>query len=118
MKAFIFSSILFLVLIAVIITNAIYVHSVCEDLSMILSSISEYDSDAADELCGLWQSHRALLSLSVHESLLERMDDLTEDLKSAVTNRDGAEFEKNRTLIYELITELMRNEEVSFQGVI
>jgi hypothetical protein len=46
------------------------------------------------------------------------MDDLTENLKSAVTAGDGAEFNKNRALIYELISELIRNEELSFQGII
>ena len=118
MKAFILSLILFFTLIILIISNAIYVHYFCEELSSILSALDEKDPLAAEEICEVWHSHRPILSLSVHEALLERMDDLTENLKSAVTVGDGAEFNKNRALIYELISELIRNEELSFQGII
>lgn len=118
MKAFILSLILFLTLISLIIGNAVYVHSACDELSKMLSELDENDTLGAEKICESWHSHRQILSLSVHETLLERMDDLTENLKSAVTAGDGAEFNKNRALIYELISELIRNEELSFQGII
>lgn len=118
MKSFLFSLILFIILISIVIANSIYVHKVCESISEQLSVLSIDNPQSAEDLCTLWRSHRDLLSLSVHESKLERMDDLTENIKSAVAQGDGAEFKKALVLICELLDELAENEEISLQGIV
>lgn len=118
MKAFIFSAILFLILIIIISANSLYIRSVCQELSESLSFCSAEDEASATEFLETWKRRRFFLSFSVHEDQLERMDDLSEGLKSAVASNDGAEFKKHVSLIKELIDELQSNEELSLQGIL
>lgn len=118
MKAFIFSAILFLILIIIISANSLYIRSVCQELLKSLNSCSAEDEASATEFLETWKRRRFFLSFSVHEDQLERMDDLSEGLKSAVISNDGAEFKKHVSLIKELIDELQSNEELSLQGIL
>ena len=43
---------------------------------------------------------------------------LTENIKSAATAGDSAEFQKNIVLLIDLLEELKKIEEISFQGII
>ena len=118
MKSFIFSTALFFALIILVIANSIYIHKICAKISDAIKELSPDDIDRVEEICALWKKHRYFFAFSVHESQLERLDDLTQDLKSAATRGDGAEFNKNIALINDLIDELVKNEEISFQGII
>ena len=118
MKSLIFSAILFFSLIALVIANSIYIHSVCTDALKLLDSLSPTDHDGVSELCAFWHKHSLIFGISIHNSQIELMNELTEALKSAVAKRDGAEFQEYSSLLRELLEELCKNEEISFQSII
>lgn len=118
MKSLIFSIAIFSILILLVIANSIYIHTVCNEMLSISDSISVNDIDATHELCSLWQKNRIFFSISIHDSHIERITELTENIKSAATVGDDAEFEKNIILLSELLDTLKKNEEISLQGII
>lgn len=118
MKSLIFSAILFFSLIALVVGNSLYIHSVCNDALSILNTLSPDDEEGVSELCAFWHKHSLIFGISIHNSQIERMNELTEALKSAVAKRDGAEFQEYRSLLTELLEELQKNEEISFQSII
>ena len=81
-------------------------------------SLSHSDIDSAKDLCNFWKKHEPIFSISIHDSHIERITELTENIKSAVTLGNGADFEKNIILLIELLEELKDNEKISFQGII
>lgn len=118
MKSFIFSTLLFALILLVIVTNSLYVHRVCDELAELAHAATPTSLTTADALCEAWQRHRTYFSLSIHEEQIERMDDITQGLKSATANHDRAEFEKNLFLLEELLEEFLNNEVFSLQGII
>lgn len=118
MKSLIFSIILFITLIALVIINSVYIHSICKKALNILNSVTPNDEAGVDQLCDLWHKHSLIFSISVHNSQIERMNELVEGLKSAVAKGDGAEFYEYRSLLSELLEELYKSEEISFQSII
>lgn len=118
MKSVIFSTILFSLLIALLIANSIYIHKVCDEMLDIISSLTPTDVEGAERLCSIWQKHSALFSISVHDTHIERVNELTEALKSAVAKNDGAEFKEYVSLLSQILKELKEIEEISFEGII
>lgn len=117
MKTFIFSLILFFIIILVIIFNSLYVQGFCKNINEIADSKYESDSEKAELLCNEWLSHRSVLTFSVHEEDVEQMDELMQGLKSAVTYGDRAETKKYLFLIKELIETFQKDEKISLQGI-
>ena len=95
MKSFIISIIFFSLLILLIIANSIYIHKTTDKMLELSNSLSPDDVEGANELCSLWQRHRLIFSISIHDSQIERITELTENIKSAATLGNGTEFEKN-----------------------
>ena len=118
MKSFIISIIIFFILLFLVIANAFYVHKICNEILELTFLISENDIDNANKLCNIWKKHEATFSISIHDSKIERLTELVENIKSAVTIGNGADLEKNVTLLRELLEELKKNEAISFQGII
>ena len=118
MKAFICSMIIFSILLILIITNSIYIHKISDKLINQASSLSITDTDEIQGLCSLWQKHKLIFSISIHDAQIEKVTELTENIKSAATAGDSAEFQKNISLLTELHEELKKIEEISFQGII
>lgn len=85
---------------------------------MIANSLSLSDAKGTEELYSIWQKNRLFFTVSIHDSEIEKITELTENIKSAATIGDGTEFKKNIVLLSELLDELKRNEEISLQGII
>ena len=118
MKSFIISIIIFLILLTLITVNIFYVHNVCDKMIELTFSISESNTDNANQLYMLWKKNEATFSISIHDAHIEKISELIENIKSAVTVGNGAELEKNITLLREILNELKKNEEISFQSII
>lgn len=118
MKSFIFSIIIFFLLVILIIFNSIYIHKTADKMLMIANSLSLSDAKGTEELYSIWQKNRLFFTVSIHDSEIEKITELTENIKSAATIGDGTEFKKNIVLLSELLDELKRNEEISLQGII
>lgn len=118
MRTFVFSVILFSLILLAITLNSIYIHCACDEMKEIISSRDVDEKVRAERLCDAWSAHKRFFSLSVHESQIERMDDVTQGLKSATANCDRADFEKHLFLLKELLEEFPSNERVSLQGIV
>ena len=118
MKTFIFSMVLFFIILLVITANAIYVHRVCDEMSAIASTPGLSPEEKATLLCKKWKDSKAIFSFSVHEESIDRMDDLTQGLKSAIAESNRAEIDKQLFLLQELLEKFSQNEEISLQGII
>ena len=118
MKSFIFSTIIFFILLLLVFTNSLYIHIISNKMINIANIISISDTDKIEDLSSIWQKHRLLFGISIHDSHIERITELIENIKSAATIGDDAEFHKSLNLLSELLDELKKNEEISFQGII
>ena len=118
MKAFIFSIILFSLILTTIIGNSLYLHKICKEMCALTSVSDFYSEDKVLELCTTWEKHKTFFSFSVHEENIDRMDDLTQNLKSAIAQNNRAEIDKQAFLIRELLSEILKTEEISLQGII
>ena len=118
MKAFICSIIIFSVLLFLIIANSIYIHRTADKLIEQASSLSIDGTDEIQKLCSLWQSHKLIFSISMHDAQVEKVTELTENIKSAASADDSAEFQKNVTLLIELLEDIKKMEEVSLHGIV
>lgn len=118
MKTFIISMIIFSILIALVITNSIYIHKITDRMLALSLAISPNDFDGANNLSLFWQKHRLFFSISVHDSQIESITEIIENIKSAAALGNDAEFNKNIILLSELLEELQKIEEISFQGII
>ena len=118
MKSFILSIIIFAVLIILVILNSIYVHASCDEMIAISSAITPNDIAKAQTLCDVWKKHQPFFSISMHDSHVDKITELTENIKSAVTLGNGAEIKKNIILLNEILEEVKKIEEISFQGII
>ena len=118
MKSLIASIIIFSILLILVITNSIYIHISCDELLSISSSLTVGDEQGARRLYDVWKRHQPLYGISMHDSHVDKITELVENIKSAVTLGNGAEFDKNIILLNELLNELKKIEEISLQGII
>ena len=118
MKSLISAIIIFATLIILIISNSVYVHISCDRMISMTSTLTVEDQSGAIELCELWQKHKPIYSISIHDSHIDKITEATESIKSAVARGNGAEFDKSVTLLTELLDELKNNERLSLQGIL
>ena len=118
MKAFIISIIILTVLILSIILNIFYIHNICDQMLKRALELSPQDISGAESLYEFWKENEPIFSISIHDSHIERINELTVDIKSAAAIGNGTDFEKNIILLTELLEELKSNEKISFQGII
>ena len=118
MKAFIFSIILFSLILLLIAANSLYVHRICKEINQIAASSSLSPEEKVANICQIWSENKTFISFSVHEENIDRMDDLTQGLKSAIAVGNRAEIDKQLFLIQELLDKFSKAEEISLQGII
>ena len=118
MKSFIISVIIFAVLLFLIIANSIYVHKICDKMINLSITLNENSPTEAQKLCELWERHRPIFGISIHDSHIERATELIENINSAVTLGNGAELNKNIILLKQLLEEIKQNEEISLSSII
>lgn len=117
MKAFIFSVILFLIILSIVIINSLYIHDFCKEIRDVSDAAHIDIKERASLLCDKWNSCRSILTFSIHEEDIEKMDEFTQGLKSAAESDDRAEIEKYLFLIKRLTASFQKNEEPSLQGI-
>ena len=119
MRAFVIALLLFSVLISAIVTNAIYINSVCNDISELAQELSHEPNrePLLSELKELWSKHLPIFNLSIRASELERMNDLVGSLEASCQAQNEEEFQKYCNLISELATEISHYEKLSLRSV-
>ena len=119
MRSSIIALLLFLIIMITVIGNAIYVSTLCQDISDVAQKLpdSEQKEICVTELKNLWNKHRLWLDLSIKLNEIERMSDLIESLDAAYKADNQAEISKYCILISELAQEFAEHEKLSFRSI-
>lgn len=119
MKSFIAALILLLLLVSAVTVNSIYVINICEKVSDYADQLSEsgYDEDKVSQLLALWKKHERLLSLSVEEDELKRMNDILSSLPTFKEKASSDEFVRACGLISSLSDEFASYERISLESI-
>ncbi len=119
MKSLVGAIIIFVILSALVVTNALYVNNIMENISELVFELETSGSEEKkNAVIDMWTDNRKLLSLSIEADELERMNDLIEDLRSTDPHNTFSEFQKLCRLISELATELSKYEKLSIEGIL
>ena len=118
MKSFIFTVIIFSLLIAAIVVNSFFVRKNLGEISALSSSLTvEFCESDTQRIKNLWQEKRNFLSYSIETDELERMNDLIECLVSTDASASPEEFKKYCRLISDLSEELSDYERISLSSI-
>ena len=120
MKAWIASLCLFVILIAVIIANAIYIHRVAEHIRSEAAAFSFEDPQTAEQLERLsfyWEHHRPLVALSLGYRDLDHVCETMISLRAAYDARSASDFEIYRRLLLDTADEISRLERFSVENL-
>ena len=119
MKAFIISTLLFALLIAAIIGNAIYVNKVSKHIILESEKIKEenYPSSLANALEEYWLKHRSFVGLSVGHEELDLISQTIISLKACCNTGNIADATVYVLILQDAVEEMGRHEEVSFENL-
>ena len=120
MKAWIASLCLFLVLIAIIVANAIYVHRVTDHLQAVARELRFEDEKTAadlDELSAYWDHHRTFIALSIGYRELDHVCETILYLRAAYDTKSASDFEAYRRLLSDTADEISRLERFSVENL-
>ena len=119
MRSFITAILLFVILIASVTANALYINSVCSKIDATAESLTNASNKQAliSELKSLWKKNVKIFNLSIRVNEIERMNDLIESLSASYDAQNDAEFKKYCTLISELAQDLAHYETLSFRSI-
>ncbi len=119
MKVVIASAILFLIVIAAVIGNAVYSDTVLDKLHMLAENA--YKNSTSDEmlseLCDYWESYRDYFSLTAS---LKDIDSVTENLlnfKTATQNGNTTGRDQSYILLCNALDDIARFEKISFVNI-
>ena len=114
MKSFKISLLLFVLMSALILCNALYINKVAFRLSEALSTMPAIDDpaclDATLALSDFWDHHASFVSFSVCDSLTERIDELLAILFSCAEQNDRYGFHQALASLSNAVEELRRPE--------
>lgn len=119
MKAFISSTLLFALLIAAIVCNALYVKNVSEHITLESEKIKKenYSPEFASDLEKYWLKHRSFVSLSVGHEELDLISQTIISLKACCETGNTADASVYVLILQDAVEEMGRHEEVSFENL-
>lgn len=119
MKSFAVSVTLFVILLAVVIANSVFLCGVFDGMSEIAASLTWDLSSQSDldKLISLWEDNRSIITYSIEEDEIDRMNELTQSLLDSFKSSDAAAFEKYRLLLIDLCDEFSRYEKLSLESL-
>lgn len=118
MRSFWISVALFVLLIAVIIGNAVYVHHVTEEILARLSHLTaESDEREMAALEAYWEKHRAFVALSISYQELDHLSESLISLRATYDTGNAIDFELYRQICRDASRELARLERFSLENL-
>ena len=121
MKDFVISIILFSILIALIVCNSIYIKKEVNLLSDSVRSIPSIDSPDCqlfiNSLRSEWRDFKKVAKLSLNYSEINKMDCLIEELNCHLYTQNNNDFEHAKIMMINLLSEIVRLEEISLDGI-
>ena len=119
MKAFIVSTVLFLLLISAIYGNALYVKNVSKHITLETEKLKaeNYPQNIANELEKYWLKHRGFVGLSVGHEELDLISQTIISLNSYCESGDIADASVYLSVLQDAVEEMGRHEEISFENL-
>ncbi len=121
MKDFIISIILFSLLITLIVCNSVYIKKEVNLLSNAVRSIPSIDSPDCqifiNSLRSEWKKFKKVAKLSLNYSEINKMDCLIEELDCHLETKNNNDFEHAKIMMINLLSEIVRLEEISIDGI-
>lgn len=121
MKDFIISIILFSLLITVIVCNSIYIKKEVNILSDAVRNVPSIDSPDCqlfiNSLRSEWHDFKKIARLSLNYAEINRMDCLIEELNCHLKTQNDNDFEHAKVVMLNLLSEIVRLEKVSVDGI-
>ena len=119
MKAFIISTILFVLLIAAIFGNTLYVRNVSERIAVGTEKLKRenYSPNIANELEEYWLKHRSFVGLSVGHEELDLISQTIISLKACCDSGSIADASVYVLILQDAAEEIGRHEEISFENL-
>ena len=121
MKDFIISVILFSLLIAIIVCNSVYIKKEVNLLSDAVRSVPSIDSPDCqlfiNSLRSEWRDFKKVAKLSLNYSEINKMDCLIEELNCHLETKNDNDFEHAKVVMLNLLSEIVRLEKVSVDGI-
>ena len=121
MKDFIISVILFSLLIALIVCNSVYIKKEVNLLSDAVRSVPSIDSPDCqlfiNSLRSEWRDFKKVAKLSLNYSEINKMDCLIEELNCHLDTQNNNDFEHAKIMMINLLSEIVRLEEISIDGI-
>ncbi len=109
MKSFLLSLTLFLLILGVCLTSAIFSEKSCARLKDALTALPEAPKEAGSSLStlrALWEENRLLLSMSAHNSFVSQWEKELNRLESAVDSLDAVSYAQAKKLLFFSLEEL------------
>lgn len=108
MKAFIIASIILSLVIVIILTNSFYVTNKIDELMSVCIKLKAGSTDTSpEELLGMWQNCRALLSMSIHTSNIEKAENAIIRLCSY---KSGEDFNAELSVLISTLTRISNSQ--------
>lgn len=120
MKTFTVSSIIFLLLIAIIAINASYINRTADRLDALVDEISEDIADSGDiisELQSFWEKNITKIEFTVSHAMVNSIGLKIAGLRHHYEAKDFLQFSKELLLLKEEIKEFRRPERVSTENL-
>lgn len=121
LRDLIISIILFSLLIALIIGNAIYINNEIKILRSQVNDIPSISSiscrDRVNRLRERWVAFKKIARISLSYADLSKMDCFIEELDCHLTTRNSNDFEHVKVMILNLLREMERLEKITADGI-
>lgn len=122
MKGFIFTIILFSIMIAAILANVLFVKSITNQMTETIKSLNpipcEDNNAILNEFDKLWKKRSIWLSLSVTYEDIQELTDTLDALITANTNENPNQFKIYTELLLNSIDEIGRLEKLSAKNIL
>ena len=118
MKSFFCSLGIFILMLALIVWNYLYVASTCHVLAEKITALPTCDTadDALATLFDYWESEKSKIGISISQHTIDKMNDCMAELRYAVKYRDAQIFECARYRALSIVEELRDAESLSLEN--
>ena len=120
MKALPISIILFLLLIFIIITNAVFVNNTAKEINDLASKLSTAEDAEAiiDDINAIWEERRPFLALSITTDILDNVTNTIIYLNEAYASSSADDIKKYSALLLDQTHSIRRAEAITIESIL
>ena len=118
MKAFLFSSVAVVLLVALIVINGIYLSKVTDELEKMALELTEGDTDAVLSLQEYWKGHENIVCFSVSHNDVDDLNIAIEVIIEKCKSGEVDGFYEYKARLLNSIVEIRNKERVHFHNIL